>query len=198
MDNGNGRIRNAAYEMVALDQLRQHERNPNRGDVLVIAESIEENGFYGAVVAQRSTGKVLAGNHRLQAAKSLGLSEVPVIWLDVDDHEALRILLADNQLAKLATYDDGVLLEVLRELEHTGSNLRGTGYEDVDLQRLAQELAGDDAENARPAQDQKADDDEAELLERWGVIVHVETEDEQTELLLRFNGRGLQVRALMG
>lgn len=197
MSGGPERVRNAAYEMVPVGVLKQHERNPNRGDVLVIAESIEENGFYGAVVAQRSTGKVLAGNHRLQAARSAGLAEVPVIWLDVDDREALRILLADNQLAKLATYDDAVLVEVLRDLEHTGSSLRGTGYEDVDLQRLAEELAEEEEKEA-PAPKEKDDDGDSAVLEHWGVIVQVETEDEQTELLLRFNGRGLDVRALMG
>lgn len=197
MSGGPERVRNAAYEMVPVGALKQHERNPNRGDVLVIAESIEENGFYGAVVAQRSTGKVLAGNHRLQAARSAGLAEVPVIWLDVDDREALRILLADNQLAKLATYDDAVLIEVLRDLEHTGSSLRGTGYEDVDLQRLAEELAEEEEKEA-PAPKAKDDDGDSAVLEHWGVIVQVETEDEQTELLLRFNGRGLDVRALMG
>ena len=53
-----------AYELVAPRALRPHPRNPRRGDVDAIEESIAENGFYGCVVAQRSTGYILAGNHR--------------------------------------------------------------------------------------------------------------------------------------
>lgn len=57
---------------VRLDRLATHPENPRQGDVAAIAASIETNGFYGAVVAQKSSGHVLAGNHRLLAARERG------------------------------------------------------------------------------------------------------------------------------
>ena len=56
------------YAMVPVDSLETHPRNVNQGDIGAIYESIGANGFYGAIVAQKSTGRILAGNHRYQAA----------------------------------------------------------------------------------------------------------------------------------
>lgn len=120
-------------EAVPLDQLTEHPSNPRRGNVQVIAESIEANGFYGAVIAQKSTGFVVAGNHRLKAAREQGLATVPVVWLDVDDERARRILLVDNRSADLAGYDDPELAALLVELSGSGDALRGTGFADEDL-----------------------------------------------------------------
>jgi len=42
-----------------VGQLREHERNPRSDDVGAIFQSIEPNGFYGGIVAQRSSGRIL-------------------------------------------------------------------------------------------------------------------------------------------
>lgn len=120
-------------EAVPLDLLTEHPSNPRRGSVQVIADSIDANGFYGAVVAQRSTGFVVAGNHRLKAARDRGLATVPVVWLDIDDERAKRILLVDNRSSDLAGYDDPELAALLTELAGSADALRGTGFADEDL-----------------------------------------------------------------
>ena len=133
------RIINEELESVALAKLKPHPRNPRQGDVGAIHQSIEANGFYGAVVAQKSTGHVLAGNHRLLAAKHANAEEVPVMWVDVDDATALRILLADNRTNDLASYDDGALAELLQGIMQDAGTLDGTGYDGDALDEL---LAG--------------------------------------------------------
>jgi len=120
-------------EAVPLAQLTEHPSNPRRGSVQVIADSIEANGFYGAVIAQRSTGFVVAGNHRLKAAREQGLDSVPVVWLDIDDERARRILLVDNRSSDLAGYDDPELAALLTSLAGSPDALRGTGFADDDL-----------------------------------------------------------------
>ncbi len=115
-----------------LARLQQYPGNPRRGDVAAIAASLEANGQYRPVVVQKSTGYVLAGNHTVQAAESLGWSEVAAVVLDVDDDRAARIVLADNRTADLARYDDGALLHLLNDLD----DLDGTGYDDHDLEAL--------------------------------------------------------------
>lgn len=124
------------YDVVALDALRPHPKNPRRGNVESIAESVSVNGFYGAVVAQRSTGYILAGNHRWKAAASAGMSSIPVIWLDCDDAAAHRILLVDNRTNDVAGYDNTALAEVLSQLALTDAALAGTGYDAADLDEL--------------------------------------------------------------
>lgn len=136
------RIINESAETIAIDAVRPHPRNPRQGDIGAIHASIEANGFYGAIVAQRSTGFILAGNHRWQAARHAGATEVPVVWVDVDDDHALRILLADNRTNDLASYDDSALADLLRDiLESTGS-LDGTGYDGDALDDLLKDLGG--------------------------------------------------------
>lgn len=121
---------------ISVASLFEHPDNPRRGDSKAVNESIAANGFYGAILVQKSTGRVLAGHTRLKAAKQSGASEVPGIWLDVDDTQAKRILLADNRTSDLAYYDDDALFAVLGSILEDGSNLKGTGYDDATYKLL--------------------------------------------------------------
>lgn len=143
-------IRNQDYALVAVGELRPHPANPRKGDVDAIARSVQANGFYGAVVAQRGTGYILAGNHRWRAARGEGLRQVPVLWVDCTDDEARRILLADNRTNDLAGYDQEDLAKLLDEMR-AGDGLDGTGWTPADLDALVANLGdaamGGSAEN---------------------------------------------------
>jgi|TARA_B110000116_G_scaffold266119_1_gene276358 hypothetical protein len=120
------------FEEVEIGKLKAHPRNPRTGDTGAIKESIEANGFYGAVIAQRSTGFILAGNHRWKAAKEAGASVIPVAWVDVEEEHANRIMLADNRTNDMASYDENALASLLTELNES-CGLEGTGYKPTDL-----------------------------------------------------------------
>lgn len=119
-----------------VDELILHPRNPRRGDVDRIARSINTNGFYGTVMVQRSTGYVIYGNHRIAAARKVGLTAVPAIWVDVDDMAAARMLVADNATSDAATYDDTSLVEVLALLADSDIGLEGSGWENAEYDAL--------------------------------------------------------------
>lgn len=127
------------YRIADIAELKEHPENPNQGDVGAIHTSTEANGWYGAITVQKSTGYVLAGNHRLQERKARGATRVPIIERDVDDATALRILLGDNRTAQLATYDEHALL-VLLQREAANDNLLGTGWDGDDVDALAERL----------------------------------------------------------
>src|SRR4029453_3692531 len=135
------------YEVVPIEDVQPHPDHPRRGDVDRLAVSIDRNGFYGACVVQRSTGFILAGNHRWMAARARGLAEVPVIWVDVDLDQARRIMLADNRFSDLATYDEGALGALLAQVLDDSGDLIGTGYLESDLASLLSDL-----ENFQPAE----------------------------------------------
>lgn len=105
--------RKQEFKTVPIESVSPHPDNPRRGDVLTIAKSIKSNGFFGSILVQKSTGFILAGNHRFLAAQNLGIKEIPAIFIDVTDDEALRIMLADNRTSDLGDYDDEKLLEIL-------------------------------------------------------------------------------------
>lgn len=119
-------------QRVKIEFLKTHPRNPRRGDVDAIAESLLINGQIGAIVVQQSTNFVIGGNHTLQAAQQLGWEEIDVIWRDVDDDQALRELLVLNRASDLATYDNDTLLALLQSLD----DLVGTGYDEETMNAL--------------------------------------------------------------
>ena len=134
-----------SVENVDPNTLELHPENPRQGDIGAIVTSIEQNGWYGTLIAQKKSRRVLAGNHRLQAALALDMKEVPVYWVDVDDTEAQRILLADNRVSDLATWDDSILVGLLEGLANDGE-LLGSGYDGDDLDALLYDAALNDTD----------------------------------------------------
>lgn len=118
----------AAAGLVPVEDLHHYPGNPRTGDVDAIADSLRTNGVYRPLYVQRSTAHVLAGNHTLDAIVALGGTHAPVVWLDVDDDQARRIVLVDNRAAELGGYDETLLLEALRAAQAADELLAGTGY----------------------------------------------------------------------
>lgn len=139
LPKGTKKVVNEGYEEIPVDSLQPHPKNPRKGNVEIIKGSIAANGFYGAVVVQRSTYFILAGNHRYMAAKAAGFETVPAIFVDVDDATAMRILLADNRTSDVAAYDDQALSELLSELR-ANDDLFGTGYDSTDVDALLESI----------------------------------------------------------
>jgi ParB-like chromosome segregation protein Spo0J len=146
-------IRDQQYELVSIAAIQPHPRNPRQGDVNAIIASIKSNQFFGACVVQRSTGNILAGNHRWLAARECGLPVVPVIYVDCDDAEALRILLVDNRTNDLAGYDDAALAQLLQEVQAEAGTLLGTGFDIESLDDLLRGLQSDSASEGATADD---------------------------------------------
>ena len=127
---------------VPIDSITPHPANPNVGDVGAITESIESVGFYSTVYVQTSTGSIIAGEHRWRALKAKGSTDVPVVYLDVDDETAMRIMVADNELPRRTSHaDDQALAALLTDLTHTDAGLRGLGWDGDDLDRLIGDIA---------------------------------------------------------
>jgi hypothetical protein len=139
------RVLTSETKLEPIDAVKPHPRNPRQGDIGAIHQSIQTNGFYGAILAQKSTGHIIAGNHRWQAARQAKAKKIPVTWLDIDNDHALRILLADNRTNDLATYNDNMLSELLQDLHNATGTLDGTGYTGDDLDQLLNDLSGPNA-----------------------------------------------------
>ncbi len=122
-----------------VQDLNTFHKNPRRGDVNSIAVSLARHGQYRPIVVNEGslTGRpfeVLAGNHTLLAARSLGWESIDVALIDVDEETATSIVLADNRLADLGDYDNTDLVDLLDSLN---GDYLGTGYDDAFLDDLA-------------------------------------------------------------
>lgn len=116
---------------VEINLLKEFEGNPRKGNVAKLVESLKTNGQYKPIVVQKSTQQILAGNHLWKAAKELNWQLIDVVYVDVDDEAAKKIVAADNRLGELGTYDEQALLDLLEDID-----LDGTGYEPADIDDL--------------------------------------------------------------
>ena len=139
-----------------LDRLRAYARNPrthSEAQVAQIAASIVEFGWTNPVLVA-GDGTVIAGHGRLDAARRLGLSMVPVLVLDhLSEAQRRAYVIADNKLALNAGWNDDLLAAELHALNGEGFNLELTGFDEAELERLMAPLddeagAGDDATDA--------------------------------------------------
>jgi hypothetical protein len=125
--------------LVGVEQLRPDPRNANNGDIDAIVQSIQVNGCYRPIYAA-ADGTIVAGHHLYAALLQLGATQVPVQTVEGDAEARTRILIGDNEIARLAWTDEALLLDLLTSLAETPLAYEGTGWtqERVDLLRLAQ------------------------------------------------------------
>ena len=136
-----------ATKQVPIDTIRPHPENPNQGDDGAITQSLKHHGQYRAIVVSEATGNIVAGNHTYLAAKANGETKILahlIPNLSLEDEK--RIMLADNQYARLATSDDALLVELLTELAESQDGLIATGYDGDDLDLMIADLMRDQEE----------------------------------------------------
>jgi DNA modification methylase len=129
-----------------LGELIPYARNPRThsdGQVAQIAASIREFGWTNPVLVDGEDG-IIAGHGRVLAARKLGLDQVPVIELaHMSEAQKRAYVLADNQLALNAGWDEALLRIELTDLETLGVDLGLIGFGAGELERL---LAGNSRE----------------------------------------------------
>jgi hypothetical protein len=104
----------------ALQPYSRNARTHSRKQIRQIARSIERFGFCNPVLIDDSHG-IIAGHGRVEAAKLIGMKEVPAVRLShMSDAERRAYILADNRLAGEAGWDREILaleLQGLPEIE---------------------------------------------------------------------------------
>jgi DNA modification methylase len=126
-----------------VDKLIPYARNARTHSdeqVAQIAASIAEFGWTNPILAG-SDGIIIAGHARLQAARKLGMTEVPVIVLDhLNETQRRALILADNKLALNAGWDEEMLRVELKALDEADFQLDVVGFSDDELQSLLAEF----------------------------------------------------------
>jgi DNA modification methylase len=143
---------------IPIDCVELHPRNPRRGDVAAVAASLARFGQVKPIVVQRSTSYVIAGNHVLRAALSLGWTEIAANVEDIDDAEAIALMLSDNRTADLGGYDDTLLAAILAE-QQAEDNLAATGYDADDVAALMAQAGNIEERDLDAAPDLPAETD---------------------------------------
>ena len=126
-------------EVRRIKELTPYKRNSrlhSPEQINRVAQSIQEFGWTNPIlIAQDNT--IIAGHARLEAAKQLGLIEVPTIALEHLTSAQIRAYtIADNALALDASWDESLLALELGDLSVDGFDLSLTGFSDDEINRL--------------------------------------------------------------
>jgi len=107
----------------------------NSGTYLRIRESMEQRGIEHPVKVQsKSNHLIIAGHTRTEIAIELGMEQVPVVYVEVDDHTARNMMIQDNFERALDELDLIKIARVLKSyyevygFDHGGKRSSGTGY----------------------------------------------------------------------
>lgn len=154
--------------------------HPERSITEIMA-SLSKYGQKKPVVVRKSDMVVVAGNGTLTAAKRLGWSHIAANVDDMEVIESIGYGLADNRTAEFSKRDPEIEARLLR-LVSLNATVPPPGYSKVDLAKLLVDL--------------RAQDQSAEIKQRFAVLVECNDEAHQLETLDRLITEGMQCRAL--
>lgn len=146
---------NLRLELIHPDEVRPHPDNPRRHpqkQVKQIAKSIETFGFRFPVLIDRQS-RLIAGHGRIEAAKLLGLTEVPAVRADdLTDAQARALMIADNRLTEVSDWDQELLgqnFKILSDLElDFDLDVVGFDYGEIEHRITQLEVVDDDEADA--------------------------------------------------
>jgi DNA modification methylase len=143
-------------ETVLTASVKPYSRNSrthSKAQVKLLSRSIQEYGFTNPIPITEN-GEVIAGHARLEAAKLLGLLEVPVIRLShLTEAQRKAYVIADNQLAINGSgWDQETLAIELQGLIDMNFDMDLTGFSMAEI-----DLTLDAVRAASPAVIDKAD-----------------------------------------
>ncbi len=111
-------------------------RTHSKKQLKQIARSIERFGFVNPVLIDEDL-RIIAGHGRVEAAKMLGLREVPTVRLsNLSPAQRRAYVIADNRLAELAGWDRELLaaeLQGLLDLRFDEVELTGFSLGEIDV-----------------------------------------------------------------
>ncbi len=135
----------------ALVPYDNNARTHNAAQINQIAASIKEFGWTNPILIDPSNG-IIAGHARLSAAVKLKMTEVPVLVLShLTEAQRRALVIADNQLALNAGWDEEMLRIELQALRSEDYHIDLLGFDETELTRLLADEAGFDGDNDEDA-----------------------------------------------
>lgn len=169
-------VNHLSVENINLTSLKTYHNNAkvhNEEQLQALASSIKQFGFNSPILIDEKN-EIIAGHGRLEAAKIVGLTEVPVIRLThLSEVQKRAYRLADNKIAEKGGWNEDILKLELSELESLCNDfdITITGFSSVELDVLL-----DDTGNSHKIDKQLNTDPfvpENEIITQPGDIWHL-------------------------
>jgi hypothetical protein len=124
---------NPVIETIAIASIRANALNPRNHpprQLKALARSIQDFGFVAPVLIDKD-GTLICGHGRIEAARSLAMVSVPAVRIEhLSPAQVRALMIADNKLGDMSTFDEGLLVEnfKLLSVEGLSLDLETTGF----------------------------------------------------------------------
>lgn len=137
-------IKSKDIQIVDIETIVPNPKNANRHSIEQLErlqKLIKYQGFRNPLIVSNRTGFLVAGHGRLDAAKSLGIKKVPVIFQDFENEaQEYSYVVSDNEIARWAELDKQSVYDALEEMpEIELENLGIENFSLFDFQQIDEE-----------------------------------------------------------
>jgi DNA modification methylase len=133
-------------EHVVIGDLRPDSFNPRRisdAELESLTRSIQEFGLVAPLIARSEDRTVIGGHQRLLAARRLGMTTVPVVFVDLTLEQAKLLNLALNRIS--GEWDQELLARLLQDLQQVPDvDLTLSGFAEDEISKLLKSLEARD------------------------------------------------------
>jgi len=187
---------NTIAQVADLIPYAMNSRTHSDAQVAQIAASIREFGFTNPVLIDEANN-LIAGHGRVLAARKLKMEVVPAIVVTgLDENRRRALVIADNQLALNAEWDEEKLVAELQSLTVDMQQLVGFSQDDLvallQISQIDYSILDDDLEA-----DQAADEMEAGVKRAIQIEFESEHYDEAAELVKWWRGKEAYVGGMI-
>ena len=127
-------IRRVAINDIYCDPA--NTRTHDQKNLSAIRDSLKQFGQVEPLVIQKSTGKVVGGNGRLEVMRELGHQEADIVEIDLDDVQAAALSITLNRTAEFADWDLKALAKTIEGLKAEDFDINLLGWEQHELEPL--------------------------------------------------------------
>ena len=175
-------------KMEDIVNLVPHPQNPNKHSdkqIGLLAKVIRHTGWRSPIVISKKSGIIVAGHGRLEAAKLLNITQVPIDEQPFNNEaDEYAHLLADNRISELSDLSSSETSEILNKLKDDKFDLEITGYTEEEFEALLElskplDYANDPGDPQGTVEDKKEVYDNTSLRQ----ITLIYDEDEYEEVL---------------
>lgn len=173
---------------VDINELISPEYNPRQitdEEMEKLKNSINEFGYVDPIIVNKHNNHIVGGNQRYEALKSLGYTDVDVIFVDEPDlnrEKALNIAL--NKIS--GEWDNEKLTQIFKDMKVEGFDPELSGFGDYELDFY---LDNEDEDFFNPFNDDESDLDYEEETPEDYMDVEGERSNEQYIITIGFTTR---------
>ena len=158
---------------VDINELISPEYNPRQitdDEMEKLKNSINEFGYVAPIIVNKYNNHIIGGNQRYEALKSLGYTDVDVVFVDEPDSNREKALnIALNKIS--GEWDFVKLADIIDELELNDFDIPLTGFDEQELENFyIEEENPKEHEPVEVAEDDYDEPDDLEVTVQTGDI----------------------------